>query len=482
MPWDNWQHMYHLSNKVRNYVLRGYLKRTYNDGKLLKGRLINGFERENDQLDIIHPVGFSAHVKADDKCEVFTVDLGGESSRRVIWPVIGDREKHPQPDEGESYIYAPDKPDMYTRIKKGNGGGGGGGGGRGPPGPPGDGVTAFSESNDGQTLERHSPGHHSDGTDQQMTNTTDKQHTFTNMAHKQDSQIYHFKGIVQVDGQIRLKGQAFKTPGPMWVPLPSLQPLGGGSGRSSRSVAAATGRAYARDDNPFFNRPTPAEPDPWQPNYNGTDADGELIDDLAYINRDAGWDPELPPLEEFDYNDPEMKMWGMKVDKKGQVEFTNNTTFGPNDTATFKGTTNIEGPLNVTGDTNINAKLDVVGPTNITGPTSITGALDIAGALNVTGPANYHVSITAPTMPPGDSSINVATTEFVTTAIAPILNALQELADSLGTDIAEVADRLRQLLERIEILPDRLKIVGGAETGTLQVTGRLYVDTPTPPD
>src|ERR1700755_976231 len=115
----SWQDVQHLPHKVRNMVRRGYLLKVYNDKKILRGRVKTGHEIENDQLDIVHPVGYIAHVKPGEKTEVITLDVGGDSSRRIIIAVIGDREQHPQPDEGENWFYAPGDKKKFVRIKSG---------------------------------------------------------------------------------------------------------------------------------------------------------------------------------------------------------------------------------------------------------------------------------------------------------------------------------------------------------------------------
>src|SRR5215831_838926 len=132
IPGRAWEHMEHLSNKVRNVIRRGYLKKTYNDKKMLKGRTILGEEIESDDIDIVHPVGYVSHVKPGEKCETLSCDVGADASRRIILMVMGDREEHPQPDEGEAFHYAPGNKKQFIRHKKKSDQGGGGGGGRMP--------------------------------------------------------------------------------------------------------------------------------------------------------------------------------------------------------------------------------------------------------------------------------------------------------------------------------------------------------------
>src|SRR5215813_7927715 len=102
---DLWNHTKFLHHKVRNITRRGWLLKTYNDKKMLRARIKTGEKIENDQIDIIHPVGYVAHVAPSGKTEVLTMDVGGDTSRRVVLAVMGDREYHPQPDENEAFFY-----------------------------------------------------------------------------------------------------------------------------------------------------------------------------------------------------------------------------------------------------------------------------------------------------------------------------------------------------------------------------------------
>jgi hypothetical protein len=134
---DVWYHMEFLHHKVRNMVRRGYLLKTYYDQKLMQGRFKTGVEIENDRIDIMHPVGFLGRVAPGEKVEMFSTDVGGDPSRRVVLGVLGDRAKHPKIDEGEAILYAPGHPDKFIRVRQGkkkdgqqsSGSGGGGGGG-----------------------------------------------------------------------------------------------------------------------------------------------------------------------------------------------------------------------------------------------------------------------------------------------------------------------------------------------------------------
>lgn len=113
-----WNRLQDLPHLVNNLVRRGYLLGTYNDGKILRARVKTGVDIENDRLDVIQPVGFSAHVAPGPGTEVLTLDVGADPSRRVVLSIFGDRATHPQPDEGEVYFYAPGDPTRYIRIKR----------------------------------------------------------------------------------------------------------------------------------------------------------------------------------------------------------------------------------------------------------------------------------------------------------------------------------------------------------------------------
>lgn len=102
---------------------RGWLLKVKNDGKMLTGRVKTGDKIENDGLDIIQPAGLCAHVKPDKdgKTEILTMDVGADTSRRVIMSVFENRENHPkQPDENEVFLYAPGEKEgkMHLRIKR----------------------------------------------------------------------------------------------------------------------------------------------------------------------------------------------------------------------------------------------------------------------------------------------------------------------------------------------------------------------------
>lgn len=133
MGYELWNHSKYLPHKVRNMMRRGWLLKTYNDKKMLRGKVQTAEKIINDEIDFLNPVGFVSHVKNDEKSECITMDIGGDTSRRVVTMVMGDREEHPQPDEGEAWLYAPGNKKMFARMKmkKKQGGGQGGGGGSG---------------------------------------------------------------------------------------------------------------------------------------------------------------------------------------------------------------------------------------------------------------------------------------------------------------------------------------------------------------
>ena len=124
MGYDLWNHSKFLQHKVRNMTRRGWLLKVDNQEKMLRGRVKMGEHIENDGLDIIQPVCLNAHVKPSEKTEILTLDPGGDTSRRVILSIFGDREQHPQPDEGEVFLYAPGEKKQFVRMKKKREGGG----------------------------------------------------------------------------------------------------------------------------------------------------------------------------------------------------------------------------------------------------------------------------------------------------------------------------------------------------------------------
>lgn len=99
---------------------RGWLLKVKNDEKILTGRVKTGNKIENDGLDIIQPVGLCAHVKPSEKTEVLTMDVGADTSRRVIMSIFGNREHHPKPDENEIFLYAPGEKEgkQFLRMKR----------------------------------------------------------------------------------------------------------------------------------------------------------------------------------------------------------------------------------------------------------------------------------------------------------------------------------------------------------------------------
>jgi len=209
-----WADVWHLPHKVRNMVRRGYLLKTYNDGKILKARVKTGDSIENDKLDVIHPVGYVAHVKASEKTEVLTLDVGGDSSRRVVLAVIGDREYHPQPDEGEAFHYAPGSNKIFLRVKMANG--------------------QASRAMGGRDSGR-AAGIHMDASDQPISakstktfsveatdgiNMKTNQHTF-------DGNVA-IKGTLTVDHDLRIGGEGYKPSDGEWLAggVAAVAPLG----------------------------------------------------------------------------------------------------------------------------------------------------------------------------------------------------------------------------------------------------------------
>ena len=189
-----WADVWHLPHKVRNMARRGYLKKIYNDGKLLKARVVTGNGMENDKLDVVHPVGYVAHVKPSDKAEVITLDIGGDSSRRVVLAVLGDRATHPKPDEGEALLYAPGNPAIAVRAKMAGGG-------------------------------DHPAGIHMDASDQPMSAKTTKSYSIEAteaLNLKSDKHTIEgdvlIKGNLNVEHDLRINGEGYKPSGGEWLP------------------------------------------------------------------------------------------------------------------------------------------------------------------------------------------------------------------------------------------------------------------------
>jgi len=200
-----WADVWHLPHKVRNFAKRGYLKKVYNDGKLLKGRVITGDGIENDKLDIVHPVGYVAHVKPSEKTEIITMDIGGDSSRRVILAVLGDREFHPKPDEGEAFLYAPGNPKISIRTKMAG--------------------DQQGRANGGESTDSgRAAGIHMDASDQPISAKTEKSWSVEakeaiNM--KTDKHTFEgdvlIKGNLNVEKDLRIGGEGYKPGDGPWA-------------------------------------------------------------------------------------------------------------------------------------------------------------------------------------------------------------------------------------------------------------------------
>ena len=192
---------------MRNLTRRGYLLKTYNDGKILKARVKTGDGIENDKIDVVHPVGYVSHVKASEKTEVITFDIGGDSSRRVVLAVIGDREYHPQPDEGEAFYYAPGDKKIFLRVKMA-----------------GD-QQSRAEGNGGGSNDSGRPaGIHMDGSDQAISAKTTKSFSVEategiNM--KTDKHVFDgdvlIKGNLDVTKDLRISGEGYKPGDGPWA-------------------------------------------------------------------------------------------------------------------------------------------------------------------------------------------------------------------------------------------------------------------------
>jgi len=202
---DYWNHSKFLHHKVRNATRRGWLLKTYNDGMMLKARVKTGEKIENDQLDVIHPVGYVAHVAPSDKTEILTMDVGGDTSRRVVLAVMGDRAYHPKPDEGEMYMYAPGDNGVHVRIKKAGSG-------------------AQSRDASGNRDSGRAAGIHLEGKDQAITATSTGSFSVDAKAginlktdnHTLDGNVT-IKGNLNVEGDLRISGEGYKPSDGEWL-------------------------------------------------------------------------------------------------------------------------------------------------------------------------------------------------------------------------------------------------------------------------
>jgi hypothetical protein len=127
--------------------------------------------------------------------------------------------------------------------------------------------------------------------------------------------------------------------------------------------------------------------------------------------------------------------------------------------------------------------LTVGGGISAGGNSSITGNLDISGDLTVTG------TLTAPTASAGTNTTQVATTEFVSTAVANVidsapgaLDTLNELAAALGDDANFSSSVTNSLALKAPLASPALTgtptaPTAAADTDTTQVATTAYVQT-----
>lgn len=117
----SWESDRDNSYRIRNIIRRGYLIATNASGKLLKARVRTGDGVENDNLDVMHPVGFASRLPAGPKVEVITADVNGDASKRVVLAVVGNRADMPMPEEGEATLYSPGDPKKKITASKSGG-------------------------------------------------------------------------------------------------------------------------------------------------------------------------------------------------------------------------------------------------------------------------------------------------------------------------------------------------------------------------
>jgi len=200
---DLWNHSKFLHHKVRNMTRRGWLLKTYNDRKMLTARVQTGEKIQNDRLDVIHPVGYVAHTPPGDNTEVITMDVGADTSRRVVLAIMGDRDTHPQPDEGEAFLYAPGDKGMFVRVKK-----------------------AGSQSRDrsGNSDSGRAAGVHIEGKDQAISATSTKSFSVDakeGINLKTDKHVLEgdvlIKGNLNVEHDLRINGEGYKPSDGLWL-------------------------------------------------------------------------------------------------------------------------------------------------------------------------------------------------------------------------------------------------------------------------
>lgn len=101
-------------------VRRGNLVSYSTDKMIPKARVNTGRAIENDNIDVIFPVGYTAHVTPGDKTEVITFDPTGDASKRVAF-IFGDRQYMPKPKEGEAVLYSPTDKNKNVSVSKDDG-------------------------------------------------------------------------------------------------------------------------------------------------------------------------------------------------------------------------------------------------------------------------------------------------------------------------------------------------------------------------
>lgn len=118
MSWEDWRDN---AYRLRNVIRRGYLLGTSSKGKMLQARVRTGDGIENDNIDIMHPVGFASRLPAGPKVEVITADVNADASKRVVLAVVGNRADIPSVEEGEATLYSPGDPKKKITASKSGG-------------------------------------------------------------------------------------------------------------------------------------------------------------------------------------------------------------------------------------------------------------------------------------------------------------------------------------------------------------------------
>jgi hypothetical protein len=235
---DLWSHAKFLHHKVRNMSRRGWLVKTYYDKKLMQVRFKTGEKLENDRIDLVQPAGFLGRTKPNDKVEVISMDIGGDTSRRVCMGVIGDRQWHPKIEEGESILYNPGDASGFVRVYKKPQDGGGASTGEFTP-------QALADMHAAESQEGIHANH-----EKAITETTKDTHSVkADKGQQREAPVFVYKGNFLVQGNITATGDinGGNSAFPAWESHPSpMNPLRGRSEYTFLDRMAAFADSLAR--------------------------------------------------------------------------------------------------------------------------------------------------------------------------------------------------------------------------------------------